>query len=561
MKGKTKNRWRSSKGFLAGVVLSGVVFLFIQGRTADSYFEVSKNLDIYNAVMKELNVYYVDPIEPGKLIKHSIDEMLADLDPYTNYITESDFEEYQFQTTGKYGGIGAIMRKTADSIFVGDVHEGSPADKAGLHPGDRVIAISGKEITAKDMENISVLLKGSPGTTVDIKVKDVYTGIVTEKTITRSEIELSSVPYAGLYGADKDVAYVKLTQFTPHCSRLVKAQLDSLKKVKPDMKGVVLDLRNNPGGLLDEAVATCNLFINKGQLVVSTKGKLKDWDNEFKTTQQPWDTEIPVTVLINSSSASASEIVSGTLQDLDRGVVIGERSYGKGLVQATRPLGYNSRLKLTTAKYYTPSGRCIQALDYTHRNPDGSVGEVPDSLKKEFKTAGGRKVLSGGGIEPDIKVPTPEASKLAITLYLKSYIFDYATIYAKNHEKIAPASEFALTDAEFKDFKNWVSDKKYSYKTDTEIRLDSLKSAAEREEYFAEIESAYNTLKGKLAHDKNQDLDKHRKEISDLLESEIVSRYYYMRGRAKHSLRSDKQLSKALAMISNPAEYQKTLKP
>lgn len=561
MKNSIKKWWRGSKGFVAGIILSGVLFLFIQGRTADSYFEISKNLDIFNAVVKELNIYYVDPVEPGQLIKNGIDEMLADLDPYTNYITESDFEEYQFQTTGKYGGIGAIMRKTADSVFVGDVHEGSPADKAGLHPGDRIISISGKQISGKDIDNISVLLKGSPGTTVKMSVKDAYTGVISEKTITRSEIELSSVPYAALYGPGKDMAYVKLTQFTPHCSRLVKAQLDSLKKLKPELKGIVLDLRNNPGGLLNEAVSVCNLFINKGQLVVSTKGKMKEWDNEFKTAQQPWDTEIPVTVLINSSSASASEIVSGTLQDLDRAVVIGERSYGKGLVQTTRPVGYNSRLKLTTAKYYTPSGRCIQALDYTHRNPDGSVGEIPDSLKKEYKTTGGRKVLSGGGIEPDIKVVPPEASKLAITLYLKNYIFNYATRYAREHDKIAPASEFALTDAEFKEFKNWLSNKEYSYKTDTEIRLDSLKSSAIREEYFAEIEPAYKTLKDKLYHDKNQDLDKHRAEISDLLESEIVSRYYYMRGRAQHSLRNDEQLNKALAVLGNKADYSGTLKP
>lgn len=560
MRNNIKGWWSKSKMFIAGAGLTAVMFLFIQAKTEDSYFEISKNLDIFNAIMKELNTLYVDPIEPGELVKTGIDDMLSSLDPYTNYITESDVEEYQFMTTGKYGGIGAIMRRLGDSVFVGDVHEGSPADKAGLHPGDRVISIAGKDATGKDFDDLSILLKGAPGTEVTIKVKDIYTGAQVEKIITRSEIELSSVPYAALFGAKKDMAYVKLTQFTPHCSRLVKAQLDSLKKLQPAMAGVVLDLRNNPGGLLNEAVSICNLFIDKGQLVVSTKGKLKDWEQDFKTSQQPWDTEIPVTVLINSSSASASEIVAGTLQDLDRGVIIGERSFGKGLVQTTRPLGYNARLKLTTAKYYTPSGRCIQALDYTHRNADGSVGEIPDSLKKEYKTAKGRKVLSGGGVEPDVKITTPTSSKLAVNLYLKNYIFDYATTYAQGHKTIPPASEFSLNDNDYGAFIKWMDTKDFSYKTDTEIILDSLKSSAEREEYFADIESAYKTLEAKLKHDKNQDLQKHRTEISDMLESEIVSRYYYMRGRAQHSLRNDKQLDKALALLEKKADYSAILK-
>lgn len=555
-----KDWWAKSKKFVAGVVLSGVVFLFIQAKTEDSYFEISKNLDIFNSILKELNTLYVDPIEPGELVKTGIDDMLRSLDPYTNYITESDVEEYQFMTTGKYGGIGAIMRRLGDTVIVGDIYEGSPADKAGLHPGDRVISIAGRSATGKDFDELSILLKGAPGTEVTITVVEVYTGITSEKKIIRSEIELSSVPYAALFGQKKDIAYVALTQFTPHCSRLIKNQLDSLKKVQPALAGVVLDLRNNPGGLLNEAVSICNLFIPKGQLVVSTKGKLKEWEQEFKTSQKPWDTEIPVTVLINSSSASASEIVSGTIQDLDRGVVIGERSYGKGLVQTTRPLGYNARLKLTTAKYYTPSGRCIQALDYTHRNADGSVGEIPDSLKKEYKTANGRKVRSGGGVEPDVKIESPEASKLAITLYLKNYIFEYATNYAKQHKTIPPAADFALNNTEYNDFAKWLDGKTYEYKTDTEIILDSLKSSAEREQYFADIESAYKNLASKLKHDKKQDLEKHRTEVSDLLESEIVSRYYYMRGRAQHSLRNDKQLDKALALLQSKPEYQAVLK-
>lgn len=558
---RIKDGLYKSRGFIAGIGLATVSFVFIQARNTDSYFEISKNLDIFNAVLKELNTYYVDPIEPGKLIKTGIDDMLQSLDPYTNYITESDIEEYEFQTTGRYGGIGASMRRLGDSVYVGDVYEDSPADKAGLHPGDHVISIAGKEVTGKNIDDISVLLKGSPGTQVTLKVRETSTNVVAEKIITRSEIELSSVPYASLIGAKKDIAYVKLTQFTPHCARLVKMHLDSLKKVQPNMGGVVLDLRNNPGGLLSEAVDVCNLFIDKGQLVVSTKGKMKEWEQEFKTSSQPWDNKIPVTVLINRSSASASEIVAGTLQDLDRGLVIGERSFGKGLVQTTRPLGYNARLKLTTAKYYTPSGRCIQALDYSHRNEDGSVGEIPDSLKKEYKTVNGRKVLSGGGVEPDVAVPADMASQLAVTLYIKNYFFDYATSYVRKNKTIAPAAQFAIDDAGFNEFAKWLENKDYTYKTETDVYLDSLKSAAQREKYFAEIESTYTAMEAKLRRDKKQDIQKHRTEIKELLESEIVSRYYYMRGRVAHGLRADKDLEKALSLLEKPANYGGLLKP
>ncbi len=557
---KIKNRIYKFRSVAAGFLLATVCFVSIQASRTDSYFEVSKNLDIFNNVLKELNTFYVDPIEPGKLIKTGIDDMLSTLDPYTNYITESDIEEYEFQTTGRYGGIGANMRKAEDKIFVGDIHEGSPADRAGLHPGDEVITIAGKEVEGKDIDDISVLLKGSPGTQVTIKVKDVFSGSVEEKTIVRSEIELSSVPYSSLFGEKKDIAYVKLTQFTPHCSRLVKAQLDSLKKAQPNLSGVVLDLRNNPGGLLDQAVSVCNLFVDKGQLVVSTRGRVKEWEHDFKTTSQPWDTRIPVTVLINGGSASASEIVAGTLQDLDRGVVVGERSFGKGLVQTTRPLGYNARLKLTTAKYYTPSGRCIQTLDYSNRNDDGSVGTVPDSLRKVYKTLAGRKVLGSGGVEPDVKVVDTPPGKLAITLYVKGYFFDYATIYAKKNKTIPPAGQFAIDNNTYNEFANWVEKKDYTYKSESEIRLDSLKSAAVREKYFADIEGSYKDLAAKLKHDKKQDLEKYRREITQILESEIVSRYYYMRGRAEHSLRDDEQMDKALTLLEKPAEYQLLLR-
>jgi carboxyl-terminal processing protease len=550
---------KNAKGFFLGAATVATMSLCIQAGTPDSYFEISKNLDIYATLFKELNTFYVDPIEPGRLVKTGIDAMLEDLDPYTNYITESDIEEYEFQTTGKYGGIGATMRRKGEDIFIGDVYETSPAQKAGLHPGDQVLFIDGHEMKGQTIDNISLLLKGSPGTQVVIKIKDAYTGEISQKTLTRGEIEVSSVPYAGLLGSNRDIAYVKLNQFTPGCSRQVRLAFDSLKTANPAIKGVVLDLRNNPGGLLDEAVSLCNMFIDRGQLVVSTKGKLQEMDKDYRTQGAPWDTKIPVTVLVNHSSASASEIVAGTLQDLDRGVVIGERSYGKGLVQVTRPLGYNARLKLTSSKYYTPSGRCIQAIDYTHRNPDGSVGHVPDSLKKVFTTKGGRKVLSGGGVDPDVNSKDEQLSKLAIVLYTKNYLFDYATQYAKQHTSIAPASKFALSDAEFNSFVKWLEGKDYSYKTETEIALDSLRQTASREKYLDAVKGEVANVQTKLAHDKQQDLLKRKDEITRMLENEIVSRYYYFKGRIEHSLRTDNDLEKATALITQPTQYQALL--
>ncbi len=553
------NKLRKFRGFGAGVLLSATVLCFIQAKKTDSYFEISKNLDIFTTLFRELNTYYVDPIEPGKLVKVGIDAMLDELDPYTNYITESDIEDFEFQVTGKYGGIGAVMRRKEDLIFIGDVYESSPAQKAGLHPGDQVVAIDDHILKGKTIDDISLLLKGSPGTQVTLKIKDAYTGVEGPKIITRGEIEVSSVPFAGLVGKNKDIAFVRLTQFTPACSRLVRNALDSMKKAKPDLKSVVLDLRNNPGGLLDEAVSICNIFVDQGQLVVTTKGKIPEMNQEFKTRGTPWDTKIPLAILVNSSSASASEVVSGTIQDLDRGIVIGQRTYGKGLVQTTRPLGYNARLKLTTHKYYTPSGRCIQALDYSNRRADGSVGKVPDSLKQTFYSKAGRKVLSGGGVDPDVVEVDQILSKLSITLYTKNYFFDYATQYAKQHPTIAPASTFALTPEEFNQFAKWLDNKDYAYKTETEETLDSLKQIATREKYFDAMKTEFASLQTKVAHNKGQDLQMHKDEVKHMLESEILSRYYYLRGRIEHTLRTDDDLARAISLLEQPSQYQALL--
>ena len=556
---KFNNKIKRSGAFIAGSLVTITAVLFIQARANDPYFEISKNLDIYTNLFKELNTYYVDPIEPGKLVKTGVDAMLEDLDPYTNYITESDYEEYEFMTTGKYGGIGSNMRRKGDEIYIGDVYENSPSQKAGLHPGDLVESIDNQPVKGKSIDELSLLLKGSPGTQITMKIRDAYSHMVSQKIITRGEIEISSVPYACFTGDQNNIAYVRLTQFTQGCARQVRDAFDSLQKANPEMKGLVLDLRNNPGGLLDEAVALCNVFVGKGQLVVSTRGKIADMDKEYKTTGMAWNKDLPLTVLVNHSSASASEIVSGTMQDLDRGVIIGERSYGKGLVQVTRPLGFNARLKLTIARYYTPSGRCIQALDYTHRNPDGSVGYIPDSLKIAYKTKNGRTVLSGGGIAPDIDVKPEPMSPLAVSLYTKNFLFDYANDYAHARPSIASAEKFSLTDAEFSQFTKWMEGKDYSYKTETEEWLDSLKKIAIKEKYYDETKDELEALKNKISHDKKQDLNKNRDQVRHMLENEIVSRYYFTRGRIAQGLQYDKELQQAVALLYNKNRYEAIL--
>ncbi|MGI9191845.1 MAG: S41 family peptidase [Chitinophagaceae bacterium] len=542
----------------AGALLL-ILALFIQARNTDPYFEISKNMEIFTGVFKELNAYYVDPIEPGKMVKSGIDAMLDDLDPYTNYITEEDIEDYRFMTTGKYGGIGSGVIKKGDYIAISEPYENSPVLQAGLKAGDLILAIDGKSTQGKSVDELSKFLKGSPGTNLQLKVQDGVSGAVSEKTIVRREIQISSVPYAGLVGNNNEYAYVRLSQFTERCGTLVRSAFDSLKRVNPNIKGAVLDLRGNPGGLLDEAVNLCNVFMNGNQLVVSTKGKNKEWDKDYRTMGTPWDEKIPVTVLINHASASASEIVAGTLQDVDRGIVIGQRSFGKGLVQTTRPLPFNAKLKVTTAKYYTPSGRCIQALDYSHRNEDGSVGEVADSLKSKFKTKAGRTVMDGGGIEPDIKLSEHNLLPIEQSLLSKYYIFDYATQYVSKHPKPASPASVKLSDDDFNAFVQWLDGKDYSYKTKTEELLAQLKETAQKENYFDGISKEMQSLEKSVSHDKKLDLLKHKKEISRLLQAEIASRYFYQRGRIESLLSNDEELETACSVLNNTSRYTQLL--
>lgn len=524
--------------------------------TADRDFDILKNLDIYFSLFRELNMFYVDDTNPEKLVNKSIDAMLSSLDPYTQYIPESQAEEFRFQTTGEYGGIGALIRKTPDAVLIAEPYENSPAVKNGLRAGDMLVEIDGKPVKNQMITDVSEMLKGSPGTQIELTVKRPFVDKLFKKSITREKIVIPNVPYYGLL--TKDIGYIRLSSFTPNAGKEVGEALQVLKE-KMGAKSIILDLRGNPGGLLIEAVNVVGTFVDKGREVVSTRGKIKEFDNVYKTVDDPVDTTIPLVLLVNRSSASASEIVAGAIQDLDRGVIVGQRTFGKGLVQTTRRLSYNAQLKVTTAKYYIPSGRCIQALDYSHRNPDGSVGYIPDSLIRAFKTRNGRIVFDGGGVQPDLHVDAEMLSNLSISLYAKNLIFDYATLYAAHHDTISAPAKFSLSDTEYSDFVKYLQGKDFDYETESETKLDDLVKSAKKEKYYAFSEPEFKALKQKLAHDKFKDLQSFSDEIKSLLGEEIVSRYYYQKGRIQFSLVSDEQLKKAIALLEDHSRYRSIL--
>lgn len=522
----------------------------------DSYFEVSKNLDIFATLFRELNIYYVDETNPGDLMKKGIDDMLSSLDPYTNYIPESEIEDYRYMTTGQYGGIGALVRQIGDYVVISEPYEGFPAQKADLRAGDRILKVNDIDVKGKKTDDISKYLKGQASTVIKLLIEREGEPKPFEKTINREEIKIKSVPYSGML--TKNVGYIKLTGFTENAAGEVKEALLGLKK-NPELKSLIFDLRGNPGGLLKEAIDIVNLFEDKGTEIVSTRGKVKDWDKTYKATSTAVDINIPIVVLVDRGSASASEIVSGSLQDLDRGVVIGQRSYGKGLVQQTRPLSYNAQLKVTVAKYYTPSGRCIQALDYSHRNEDGSVDKVPDSLITAFKTKNGRIVYDGGGIAPDIAVEPLKFSSILGSLATKNLVFNYATKYRSAHATIAPAKDFKLTDAEYDDFVAYLGDKEYDYTTKTEKALEDFKNDAKADKSIDLIGADIDALKAKIAHNKKDDLVKFKAEIKQFLEEEIASRYYFQNGRLEAALKDDPELTEAFALLNDSEKYTKIL--
>lgn len=550
---RIKSFFRSKrKAVIATLVLFALSFSAF--KTADEYFEISKHIDIYTTLYKQVNTYYVDEIEPAKLMRKGIDAMLNSLDPYTNFISESEIEDYRFQITGQYGGIGASIVKRKDYVAISEPYEGFAAQKADLRAGDLLIEADGKSLKGLNISGVSKFLKGQPETEVKLVIE--RDGKRMEKTFKREEIKIKNVPYFGM--VNENTGYIILTEFRSNAGKDVGDALRELKK-NPKMTSVILDLRGNPGGLLHESVNIVNIFTPRNQLVVSTKGKVTELNRDYKTINQPIDTEIPLVVLTSKGSASASEIVSGTIQDLDRGVVIGQRTFGKGLVQSTRMLTYGTQLKITTQKYYTPSGRCIQALDYSHRGDDGKVPTIADSLRKSFKTKNGRPVLDGAGIDPDVKVDADKYSKITNSLIRKLLIFDYANKYRNTTASIAPAKEFKLTDKDWADFVAFLEGKDYGYQTDTEKALEKLKEKAKKEEYFDAISEEYTRLKKDLGHDKQADLDKNKAEIMKVLEREIAARYYYQRAKFEVAFDDDKDITTAIEILNNPAKYKALL--
>ena len=535
------------------------ISLFISSLTLLSfksdYFEIAKNLEIFTDLYKELNTYYVDETDPGKLIKSAMDEMLQTLDPYTNYIPESEIEDFQFMTTGQYGGIGAMITKRDEYVYISEPYEGFPAQKSGLMAGDKILEVNNISVKGKSTEEVSKLLKGQPNTNVSILIERKYINEPFEVSFKREKVTVGSVPYFGLL--ENNIGYVKLRSFTRNCSNDLKNAILKLKE--QSATSLILDLRGNPGGLLNESVKIANFFVNQGEEIVSTKGKIKSWEKVYTATNKPIDTEIPLVVLIDQSSASASEIVSGSLQDLDRAVIVGKRSFGKGLVQQTRKLSYNSQLKLTVAKYYIPSGRCIQALDYSNRNEDGSVGKIADSLSTEFRTKNNRKVYDGGGITPDLVTESEVSSKILLSLFRERLFFDYATEYRLKNENILSAKDFKITDEKFLDFKNYLSDKEYEYETDTEKAYKKLKKVAEEENYFESMKNNFDLLVTKIDDAKSDDLEKNKDFVKEILANEIVSRYYYQKGRIQSSLNYDKDILEAITVLSDSTKYKQIL--
>lgn len=529
------------------------LFIFLTNYSVgqeNSSFEKYKNLELLELVYQNVDMYYVDDPKPGELMKTGIDAMLKSLDPYTVFYAESNIEDYRFMTTGQYGGIGSLIRKIDDHVVIAEPYENNPAHNAGLRAGDKILSVDGKSAVDMATSDVSKMLKGQKGTSIEVEVERFGEG-KKKFTVTRDEIKLPDVPYSGML--DEKTGYVKLSSFTKTAHSEVLKAYQNLEK--EGMKQFVLDLRGNGGGLLIEAVKIVNMFVKKGELVVYTKGKVAEKNHTYKTRMNPVDLDIPVVVLVDQNSASASEIVSGSLQDMDRAIVVGNTTFGKGLVQQTLDLKYNAKMKVTIAKYYTPSGRCIQKLDYAH---EGS--KISDSLIKKFKTANGREVIDARGVEPEFKVELPEMSRLSATLLINNFIFNYATEYHSKNESIAKPEEFHLTEEEYQDFVKFLSDKEYEYTTASQTLLERLKETAEREKYLESAQAEYDALLKKLTPSKEEDLKRFQKEIVALLEDEIITRYYHQNGRARLALKDDIYVKKAIEVLNNSDLYNSTLK-
>lgn len=544
------------------IVLVPVLFIANSGflsSPGDKYFEISKNLDIFGKMFREVNSFYVDDVDATKLMRTGIDAMLGSLDPYTNYISAGEIEDYRFMSTGQYGGIGATIGKRDGKVIVTEPYENEPAQKAGILAGDVIIQIDGERVDNVKSETIDVrnLLRGQPKTPVKIVVMREGVDKPLEFEVMRDDIKILNVPYSGMI--DQEIGYISLTGFTHGAANEVKQAYEKLKRENPGIKGLVLDLRGNPGGLLNEAVDISNIFVNQGEKIVETRGKIESSRDTYFARHQPVDTEMPLAVLINRRSASASEIVSGVIQDLDRGVIVGQRSFGKGLVQTTRPLSFNSQMKITTAKYYIPSGRCIQAIDYANRNEDGSVGKIPDSLRREFKTKRGRLVYDGGGVSPDVTVELPEYHPVTQQLIAQNILFDYATRYRLGHTEIANARQFAISDDIYRELKAFASQKKFTFETQSEKELTKFEDMLKDEAYHDELQAELAAIRQKIGKEKEEDMDTFRKEISDFLKTEIIRRYYYRSGEIEASFDMDPDLLQAIQVLKDPTRYKKLL--
>ncbi len=536
------------------IITAALTYGFFAGTQESKDFKLTKNLDIYISLFRELNAFYVDEIDPEKLVNKSITSMLATLDPYTVYYPEEETGDLDFMTTGKYGGFGSLIRKSGDYVLVTNVYKGFPADLNGIKPGDLMLSIDGISLKDKSSEQASAMLKGEPGTESEIVFR--RNGEEFTKKLKRERISISAVPYYGMI--NDNTGYIRFTNFTQNCISEVKDAVVDLKE-KQGAEDLILDLRNNPGGLVNEAVEIVNLFVKPGQEVVSTRGRAKQYDAVFRTNRNPVAPDMPIVVLINRASASASEIVAGALQDLDRGIIIGERSYGKGLVQVARPLSYKAQVKITTAKYYIPSGRCIQAVDFSHPNEDGSVGYIPDSLIKTFKTKNGRPVKDGGGIIPDIMVPSEMLTRFTSVLFVQNMVFDYATKYFWSHPEPSSLDSLRITESDLAGFADFLKERNFSYQTGSEALLEELVSIAKEEQLYDGNSSTIDTLKAGLSHSLEKDLTSQKNEVTELIESELAGRYFYDAGQIRYSLPRDTQVKEAVKIAEDRAHYKALL--